>query len=136
MNDRQPTTTVCVIDDDELVRQLIVKFLSARGFSVLEAEDGEAGMKIIEHNSPSLVITDIMMPNREGIETIREAKRRFPAIPILVMSGSSIGGRANFLDFAHKLGADAFIAKPFDRDTFLERVDELLVRNGDATSVD
>jgi len=136
MSDSKPTTTICVIDDDALVRQLVAELLSARGFSVLQAEDGDAGLQIIADKRPSLIITDIMMPNREGIETIRDAKRRFPSIPILVMSGSAIGGKANFLDFARKLGADALIVKPFDHDAFLQRVDELLVRGVDKARVD
>ena len=122
------TKTICVIDDDELVREAINGLLSARGYLVLEAKDGDVGMGIIESEAPALIITDIMMPNRDGLETIREIKKRFPLVPILVMSGSSLGGRANFLDFARKLGADAHIQKPFKQAEFLERVETLLQR--------
>src|SRR5579862_5890341 len=101
------TKTICVIDDDELVRQVINNLLSARGYLVFEANDGDVDMGLIERDPPSLIITDIMMPNRDGLETIRAMKKRFPLVPILVMSGSSIGRSVNFLDFARKLGADA-----------------------------
>ena len=120
------TKTICVIDDDELVRQVINNLLSARGYLVLEANDGDAGMGLIGRDPPSLIITDIMMPKRDGLETIRELKKRFPLVPILVMSGSSIAGKVNFLDFARKLGADAHIQKPFKPAAFLERVESLL----------
>ena len=120
------TKTICVIDDDELVRQVINNLLSARGYLVLEANDGDVGMGLIARDPPALIITDIMMPNRDGLETIRAMKKRFPLVPILVMSGSSIDGRVNFLDFARKLGADAHIQKPFKPAAFLERVESLL----------
>jgi len=120
------TKTICVIDDDELVRQVINNLLSARGYLVLEANDGDVGMGLIARDPPALIITDIMMPNRDGLETIRAMKKRFPLVPILVMSGSSIDGRVNFLDFARKLGADAHIQKPFKPAAFLERVELLL----------
>ena len=122
------TRTIYVIDDDELVRQAVNDLLSARGYLVLEAKDGEAGMSLIESEAPALIITDIMMPNRDGLETIREMKKRLPLVPILVMSGSSLGGSVNFMEFARKLGADAHIQKPFKQAAFLERVELLLQR--------
>jgi DNA-binding response OmpR family regulator len=118
--------TVCVIDDDPLVREVVAGILSADGFAVVQAKDGDAGMEAMARHSPALIVTDIMMPNRDGLETIREAKRRFPTTPILVMSGSVSEAQIDFLALARKLGADAHIKKPFERSAFLEQVRTLL----------
>ena len=119
---------VCVVDDDPLVRGLVRAILAEKGYEVLEAGDGEAGMRILERGAPDLLVTDIMMPNQDGIETIRAMKRDFPRTPILAMSGSSDGTGADFLAMARKLGADAHIKKPFEPAAFLERVESLLNR--------
>jgi DNA-binding response OmpR family regulator len=120
------TPTICVIDDDPLVREVVAGILNVDGYAVVQAKDGEAGMDVMAHNPPALIITDVMMPNRDGIETIREAKRRFPGTPILVMSGSAVEARIDFLALARKLGADAHIKKPFEPGAFLEQVRTLL----------
>ncbi|HEY1837015.1 MAG TPA: response regulator [Rhizomicrobium sp.] len=126
MNPEDFNNIVCVIDDDELVRAAVCNFLNEAGFRTVDAGDGEAGMTLIERHTPCLIVTDIMMPKREGIETLREAKRRFPAIPVLAMSGSGKEGPANFLGMAHKLGADACLEKPFEKAAFLACVDTLV----------
>jgi DNA-binding response OmpR family regulator len=117
---------VCVIDDDELVRHMVTALLKGEGLGVVEASDGDVAMALLGDEPPSLIITDIMMPNRDGIEIVRDAKRRFPNTPILVMSGSSVAGDVDYLQLARKLGADALIKKPFDHGAFLERVNALL----------
>lgn len=122
------SSTVCVIDDDPLVRAAVTSILTADGYTVVEAKDGDAGLAMIAQQDPALIITDIMMPNRDGIETIRDAKLRFPATPILVMSGSAVDARMDFLGFARKLGADAHIKKPFEPAAFLQQVHALLGR--------
>jgi CheY-like chemotaxis protein len=117
---------VCVIDDDDLVRQAVTSLLQSQGLEVIVASDGDAAMAVIGNQPPALIITDIMMPNRDGIEIVRDAKRRFPNTPILVMSGSSIAGDIDYLQLARKLGADAHIKKPFDHAAFLGCVNALL----------
>lgn len=122
------SSTVCVIDDDPLVRAAVTHILTADGYLVVEANDGDAGLHLIEQQNPALIITDIMMPNRDGIETIRDAKSRFPTTPILAMSGSATESRIDFLALARKLGADAHIKKPFEPAEFLKQVRTLLRR--------
>jgi CheY-like chemotaxis protein len=122
------TLTVCVIDDDPLVRAAVSSILTADGYTVVEAKDGDIGLELIARQDPALIITDIMMPNRDGIETIRDAKLRFPATPILVMSGSAVDAKIDFLAFARKFGADAHIKKPFEPPAFLRQVRALLGR--------
>ncbi len=119
---------ICVIDDDELVRQAVGAVLLANGYAVIEGKDGEAGLNALASDAPALIITDIMMPNRDGIETIREAKRKFPGTPILVMSGSAVTAEVDFLSLARKLGADGHIKKPFEQAALLQQVRALVAQ--------
>src|SRR5262249_16255613 len=93
-------------------------------------KDGEAGLRVVERDSPAMIVTDIVMPNREGIETIREAKQRFPAIPIIAISGGGRLGPDGFLDLALKLGADDCLAKPFRPRDMLDKVSRFLKAQG------
>ena len=117
---------ICVIDDDESVRQTVGRILKSAGYAVVDAKDGEAGLRAVERSKSAMIITDIVMPNREGIETIREAKQRFPAIPIIAISGGGRLGPDGFLDLALKLGADDCLAKPFRPAELLDKVRRLL----------
>jgi CheY-like chemotaxis protein len=113
---------ILVIDDTATMRQLVRRMLERATHTVLEAEDGEAGLTLIERQRPTLVITDLIMPNMEGIETIQQIKRSRPGTKIIAMSG---GDQLN-LHAAKKLGADAALAKPFGAATLLETIDRLL----------
>jgi DNA-binding response OmpR family regulator len=128
--DGQPL--ICVIDDDESVRQTVGRILSSAGYSVINAADGAQGLEAVEQSSPAMIITDIVMPNREGIETILEAKKRFPGIPIIAISGGGRTGPQDFLDVARKLGADDCLAKPFRPTELLDKVATLLGSRSDA----
>jgi CheY-like chemotaxis protein len=121
---------ICVIDDDESVRQTVGRILHGAGYAVVEAKDGEVGMRVVEREMPAMIVTDIVMPNREGIETIREAKQRFPSIPIIAISGGGRLGPDGFLELAVKLGADDCLAKPFRPAELLEKVSRLLKTQG------
>jgi len=93
---------------------------------VLEAADGIEGLEIYRQEPTDLVITDLIMPEKEGIETIIELKRDFPEVKIIAMSG---GGRIepeSYLNIAQKLGALQTLTKPFDRKELLEAVHNLL----------
>jgi DNA-binding response OmpR family regulator len=131
MSNAQSTAAlVCVIDDDVRVRRAVCDILRDAGFSTVEAADGEIGVKLIEEKRPSLVVTDIVMPNREGIETIQTLKGSFPTLPIRAMSGS-YAPAVNFLELARHLGADDCIAKPFKPSDLLLKVRNLLVLQSD-----
>ena len=123
---------ICVIDDDESVRQTVGRILSSAGYAVVDAADGAKGLEAVERTSPAMIITDIVMPNREGIETILEAKRRFPGIPIVAISGGGRSGPQSFLELARKLGADDCVAKPFRPSELLDKVAHLLAARSDA----
>jgi CheY-like chemotaxis protein len=114
---------ILVIDDDPKIRSLLARILTSNGHRVREAVDGGVGIKLYLQAAPELVITDIVMPNREGIETIRLLREWDPALPILAISGN---GREGYLRFAVQFGATAALQKPFDAEQLLSAVDKLL----------
>ena len=117
-------TRILLIEDEEFTRQLIAENLGAAGHEVLEAEDGDQAIKILSHQKTDLVITDIVMPNREGIETIRDISSNYPGMPIIAVSGNP-----TYLSLADKLGADAVFCKPVNTSSLLAKIDELIARN-------
>jgi DNA-binding response OmpR family regulator len=117
-----------VIDDDEAVRGLIVRTLGA-DHQVTEAPDGRAGMRLFREDAPDMVITDIMMPHRDGIETIREIREAGSKIGIIAMSGGGVRAGALYLSLAKDFGADATLQKPFRADALRAAVDEVLKRD-------
>lgn len=112
-----------VIDDERRMRQMIARILRDAGHTVHEAGGGRDGIDLFRQMRPALVITDIVMPDMEGIEMIRELRREAPTIPILAVSGS---GQSVYLRAATGLGATEALAKPFRRDDLLEVVARLL----------
>jgi len=118
---------ILVIDDDDAVLGVVGKMLGSEGFEALTAANGEEGLRLIRGNSDiNLVITDLIMPEKEGIETIRELKRDFPHIRILAISGGGRGSADSYLDLAAKMGADSLLKKPFVKQELLEAVQSLL----------
>jgi CheY-like chemotaxis protein len=108
---------VLVIDDDVDVRWVIRRAVQADGHTVSEAGDGDEGLQRFAEQPPDLVITDILMPGREGIETIIELRRRRPELPILAISGGSRSTeRDEVLESADLLGATRVLPKPFALD--------------------
>jgi DNA-binding response OmpR family regulator len=123
---RTPGLTVCVIDDDEHVRATLSHILRPAGYAVVLANDGDMGLDVVESSGADVVITDILMPNREGIETIRELRQRFPEVRILAISGGGSNiGAASFLELARALGADDVLAKPFRMAELLHKIGKL-----------
>ena len=118
---------ILVIDDDQDVRTCIRNILEHSGYSVLEAENGSVGINIFRHNPVDLVIVDLFMPEKEGIETIIELRKEFADLKILAISGGIPGyGPDHFLHIAQKLGADGTLDKPFNMQQLLSKVDILL----------
>jgi len=113
---------ILVIDDDLMVRNTIAKILRHGGFEVIIAEDGARGLVSFRREQPDLVITDIIMPEKEGIEVIIEMRRERPDTKIIAVSGGGRIGNADFLGMAKSLGAAAVIAKPFLPEDLISRV--------------
>jgi CheY-like chemotaxis protein len=113
---------ILVIDDDDVVRETIVQMLEENGHAVISAEDGRRGVIAYLAERPDLVVTDIIMPEKEGIQTIMEIRAERPNAKIIAMSGGGRIGNTDFLKIARQLGASDVIAKPFDPDDFIRRV--------------
>lgn len=114
---------VLVVDDEPLVRNTLKKMLERSGHRVLEAEDGVQALSIFEQHSPDLMICDIIMPNMEGIETLREVKKASPKVKVIVISGGARTGSLSYLSVAEKLGADAVMDKPFGAKKLVDTID-------------
>jgi len=117
---------ILVIDDDAIVRETVAQVLEVSGHKVLSAEDGRRGVAAFHSELPDLVITDIIMPEQEGIQTITEIRRIAPGAKIIAISGGGRIGNVDFLKMARHLGASDVIAKPFDPDELASRVDRCL----------
>ena len=119
-------TAILVVDDQKELRAVVGRVLTEAGYEVAEAEDGDAALAAFRAHPPALVITDIVMPGKAGIEVIATMKRERPEVKVLAISG---GGRTHVMDFlaiARKVGADAALEKPFRKSDLLARVAELL----------
>lgn len=117
---------ILVVDDEHLLRSTLRHTLEAAGHVVREAANGIEAIDAITRQRPALVIMDILMPEKEGIETILDIRRQFGDIKIIAMSGGGRVGDTAFLTVAEKLGADRIIAKPFSRDQLMSAVNALL----------
>lgn len=117
---------ILVIDDEPKTRQMVRRVVMSANHVVIEAEDGEAGLRRLQSEQPALVVTDILMPNKEGIETITDIRRISPTTKIIAMSGAGPTQGMLYLDAAEKLGADAVLPKPFRATELLDAVDRLL----------
>ncbi len=117
---------VLVIDDDDRVRTWMRTVLEGAGHEVVEAADGEEGIRAARRQAVDLTFCDIFMPVREGLETIRDLRRDFPALPIVAMSGGGYGGQIDMLPVAELLGVTRTLEKPFGTQAVLDAVREAL----------
>lgn len=117
---------ILVIDDDPDLRRTMRKILERGGYAVREAENGLTGLKMVEADPPALVVTDLLMPEKEGIETIVELRERFPEIGVVAVSGAGGVGMDGPLLDAELFGAHATLSKPFDVESFMETVSRVL----------
>lgn len=119
---------IMIIDDDQAVCESLGAMMSAMGHSVCLATDGRDGLRQLPAFGPHLVITDILMPEMEGMETIRALRRLQPNLPIIAMSGREGYWDMNHLKAAVSLGADRSMAKPISPAILLGAVCELLAK--------
>jgi CheY-like chemotaxis protein len=115
--------TILVIDDDVEMRDVLFDLLSLDGYEVLLAADGSSGIERYRNSLPELVITDLKMPNVNGIEVLEELKTEFPDTPIMVITGVS---DMTMIEEAIEHAANRILKKPFEVDELLTAIDELL----------
>lgn len=116
---------VLVIDDEAAVRAVLDRILRRAGYDVVQACNGSEGLERIEQDAPDLVITDLVMPEREGLDTITEIGKRFQGLPVIAMTGADAGEL--YLSIAGKLGAVRVLSKPFTNDQLLEAVESVFL---------
>lgn len=120
------TKHILVVDDDEMMREFVKELLKINDFKITEASNGKAGLKEFRENTPDLVITDIIMPEMEGISFIRELRSYNKDVPIIAMTGNVHGRMEEFLDISSKLGADEILRKPIKSQQFLDAINKLI----------
>lgn len=119
---------ILIIDDDELIRLTCKNILKKMECNVIEAENGVQGLVQFKKERPSIVITDLLMPDKEGLETISEIKGSNNAVKIIAMSGGGSTQNMSFLNLAKTMGADMVLSKPFKPDELLGAIKALLHR--------
>ncbi len=117
---------ILLIEDDVDFRWMLAEMLKREGYAVSTADNGEEGVKLLEEESFDLVITDIIMPEKEGLETIMDITTRRPGTKIIAISGGGRSSAGSYLKTAEYFGAVRSFQKPFDRKEFLEAVRDLI----------
>ena len=120
------TTTVLIADDDPTLRAIAAELLSGEGYRVLEAEDGNEALRAVEAETVDLIVLDMLMPNKDGIETIIELKRRRSSVRILAISSGGSMDVDSLLKPALAFGADRVMSKPLRISTFATTIAEML----------
>ncbi len=117
---------ILIIDDEPQIRSMLKLMLERDGHKVAEAPDGTEGIRIYRQNPADLIITDLIMPNKDGIGMIIDLKKEFPDVKIIAMSGGGLNKPEGYLKGAKKLGAACTLTKPIDRDEMLKAVKDVL----------
>ncbi len=117
---------IVVVEDNTDLRQIIAHILTKAGHSVTEACDGSEILEILAKQPADIVLTDIVMPNQEGIQTIVQIRRHYPHLKIIGMSSGGSEGEGYYLEMAREFGANATLAKPFPKGKLLETVEALI----------
>lgn len=117
---------ILVIEDDSSFRNVLVQMLAKAGYEVRQAGDGNQAVEVCTDFNPDLVLTDIIMPDKEGLETIQDLLAINPNLKIIAMSGGGKFGPDSYLPLAQKLGAKASLQKPFMREELISTIEEVL----------
>ena len=118
---------ILIIDDDDQFRAMLRKMLERAGYNDIEdTAEGKVGVKLFRQNPFDLVVTDIVIPDKEGIEIIIELNRDYPGIKIIAISGGGKIGPESYLEMAKSLGASITLEKPFGQSDLIDAVKELL----------
>jgi DNA-binding response OmpR family regulator len=121
---------ILIVDDDQSIRALYSKALALSGFTVETAQNGREAAETVERFQPHLIILDLVMPEQEGIETLLQLQSKYPALPVLAISGAL--GAEDYLSVAGLLGARQTLAKPIKPDQLVQAVRSLLAETRSA----
>lgn len=116
---------ILVVDDDAKVRGVVRAMLEREEHEVIEAEDGKAGIRRYSAGGVDLVLCDLFMPGRDGLEVIIELRRGFPGVKVIAMSGGGFGGALDLLPTAKGLGASEVLYKPFSRALLIAAIERV-----------
>jgi CheY-like chemotaxis protein len=119
-------THILLIDDDEQFRTMLRQLMERNGYEVTEASGGKEGIRLYREGPTDLVITDLIMPGKDGIETIQELKKEFPDIKVIAVSGGGRLGPQDYLHLAKMLGARRTLTKPINLTELLKAIEEIL----------
>jgi len=115
---------ILIVEDSKSARMFIKNILNEAGHETMEAENGNVCLKILENEKFDLIIMDIVMPEKEGIETIMISKEKYPELPVIAISGVSLS--ETYLKSAKRFGADLTLYKPFNKEEILEAIGKIL----------
>ena len=119
---------VLVIEDDEQLRQTLGRLLTRAGYETIEAENGRSGMQQMSQSPADVVITDMIMPDMEGVETILAVRRNYPVAKIMAISGGGRSSAESYLKIARELGVHKILTKPLMPWEFLAAVHDLVTQ--------
>lgn len=117
---------ILVVDDEDQIRAMLRQVLERAGYAVIDAPNGRVALRLFREDPADLIITDLIMPEKEGIETIRELRKEFPEVKIIAISGGGQVSPEAYLDVAEGLGAHRTFAKPIAHQELLGAVAELV----------
>ena len=120
---------IYVFDDEESILMMLKKLLEREGHEIVTATNGKEGIELFEKGKPDLLITDIIMPEKEGLETILQLRKKFPDLKIIAISGGGRIGPDEYLPVAKLLGASAVFQKPLIPKEFLQTIANLLSKD-------
>jgi len=118
--------SILLVDDDEQFRLMLSEALTGEGFLVRKASDGRQGLKHYAERPTDLVITDLVMPEKEGLEMIVEIKQLHSEVKVIAMSGGGRGSSQNYLKMAKAFGAQLVLAKPFSHCEIVDAISQVL----------
>jgi CheY-like chemotaxis protein len=117
---------ILIVEDDKDLREMLKTSLGKRKYTILEAADGKEAILHFKPAITDLVITDLIMPDEDGLKVIMKLKELKPGIKIIAISGGGKAGPGNYLNVARALGADEVLPKPFSLIDLLSKIDSIL----------
>jgi YesN/AraC family two-component response regulator len=117
---------ILIIDDEPSIQKMLKRLLEKNEYDVIQAANGNEGIKKFKEYTPDLIITDLIMPEKEGLETIRELKKINPDVKVIAISGGGLNDPKMYLDLAAKFGAVKIFSKPVDNDRLLSAIKEVI----------